>query len=107
MITYKLALLTALLGACGLASAADPGSDAARDQRMDETLVRYHDSRDAAPGPVARTEASAKSGMTRTGHAIKRSARKVGHAVRHGAHETSEAMHHVGRKIEGKDKNAQ
>src|SRR5487761_2424697 len=107
MKTYKLALLAALLGACGLASAADPGSDAAREQRMNETLARYHDRRDPSPGPAARTEESVKGGMSRTGHAIKRGARKVGHAVRHGARETGEAIHHVGRKIEGKDKNAQ
>ncbi len=107
MNTCKLTLLAALLGACGLASAADPGSDAAREQRMNETLARYHDSRDASPGPAARTEESVKGGLSRTGHAIQRGARKMGHAVRHGAHETGEAMHHVGRKIEGKDKNGQ
>ncbi|HEY8707207.1 MAG TPA: hypothetical protein VIM34_04340 [Burkholderiaceae bacterium] len=107
MKTYKLALLAALLGACGLASAAEPGSDAAREQRMNETLARYHDSRNPSPGPAARTEESVKTGMSRTGHAIKRGARKVGHAVRHGAHETGEAIHHVGQKMEGTGKTGQ
>lgn len=107
MNTCKLALLAALLGVCGLASAAEPGSDAARQQRMNETLDRYHDSRNPSAGPAARTEESVKAGMHRTGRAIKHGAHKVSHAVRHGVHETGEAIHHVGEKMEGKGKTGQ
>ena len=96
-----LVLISALVGACGIAVAQTP-SDAGRDQRMGEALDRYHDSRNANPGPAARTEESIKRGASKTGHAIKRGAHKVAHAVKHGAHETGEAMHKVGDKIKAK-----
>lgn len=103
----KLVLLSALLGASGIAFAAEVSSDAGRDQRMSEALDKYHDSRNANPGPAARTEESVKRGVSNTGHAIKHGAHKVAHAVKHGAHETGEAMHHVGEKMKGKDKTDQ
>jgi hypothetical protein len=102
----KLVLLCTLLGVSGLASAAEPQADTTREQRMSEALDKYHDSRNANPGPAARAEESIKRGASKTGHAIKRGAHKTADAVKHGAHKTGEAMHRVGEKIKGKDQPA-
>jgi hypothetical protein len=106
MNSIKLVLLGAVLGMSGFASAEVPQSDTTREQRMSEALDKYHDSRNANPGPAARTEESIKRGAHKTGHAINRGAHKAADAVKHGAHKTGEAMHRVGEKIEGKDKPA-
>lgn len=102
----KFSLLCAVLGASGLASAAEPLADSTREQRMSDALDRYHDSRNANPGPAARAEESVKRGMHKTGDAIKHGAHKAADGVKRGAHKTGEAMHRAGEKIEGKDKPA-
>jgi hypothetical protein len=107
MKNLQIALLAVLMGVSGLALAAEPSYDQSREQRMNDALDHYHDNRNPAPGPGARTEESVKGGATRTGHAIKRGAHNAGMAVRRGAHKTSEAIHHVGEKIEGKNKTDQ
>jgi len=109
MKSLRLTLLAMLLGASGIALAAEAQTDTTREQRMSEALDRYHDTRNANPGPAARTEESMKRGMGKTGHAIKRGAHKAADAVKRGAHKTGEAMHRAGEKIEGKtpDKTAQ
>ncbi|CAN5375605.1 hypothetical protein BH11PSE9_BH11PSE9_33480 [soil metagenome] len=107
MKTLKISLLAAMIGASSFAFAADMGSDAARDQRMSEALDRYHDSRNASPGPAARAEESMKRGAHRTGEAIKHGAHRTGEAIKHGAHKTGEAAHRMGEKMEGKPKTEQ
>jgi len=95
----KLTLLAAILGAtCATAAlAADPGSEAARRDRMDQA---YEDYRNQDPGPAARAESSIKRGAHRAGTAIKHGAEKVGHAVGKGVRKTGEAIGHGGEKLE-------
>ncbi|CAN5896103.1 hypothetical protein BH11PSE8_BH11PSE8_12270 [soil metagenome] len=113
MKTLKISLLAAMLGASSLALAAEMGSDAAREQRMTEALDRYHDSRDASPGPAARAEESMKRGAHRMhqdmkhgahrmGEGMKHGAHRTGEAMKHGAHKTGEAAHRMGEKMEHK-----
>jgi hypothetical protein len=73
---------------------------------MNEALDKYHDSRNAQPGPAARTEESIKRGAHKAGQAIKHGAKKVGHAVGTGIHKTGEAIHHTGEKLEDKTSDA-
>ena len=95
-------LAAALVSLSTWAVAADPGYDAAREQRMNEALENYRDSRNPSPGPAARAENSIKRGAHKTGDAIERGAKKVGHAVGTGLHKTGEAIHHAGDKVRGK-----
>ena len=105
MKAITLIIASTLVAASGLAAAAvDP--DAAREQRMNEALDKYHDSRNAQPGPAARTEESIKRGAHKAGQAIKHGANKVGHAVGTGMHKTGEAIHHTGEKLEDKTSDA-
>jgi hypothetical protein len=106
MKTIKVVLFCTALGLSGWASAAEPQTDTTREQRMSEALDKYHDSRNANPGPAARAEESVKRGMHKTGRAIKHGAHKTKDAVKHGAHKTGDAMHRMGEKMEGKDKPA-
>jgi hypothetical protein len=92
----------ALISASSLVVAAEISPDTTREQRMNEALDRYHDSRNAQPGPAARTEESIKRGAHRTGEAIEHGAKKVGHAVSRGVHKTGKAIHRTGEKIEDK-----
>lgn len=116
----KLTLLAACLGLASAASAiaADPGSEAARQERMDQALESYRstqpaesrdaqrghyhpeDARNPNPGPAARAEDSLKRGAHRAGMAVEHGARKVGHAVGKGVRKTGEAIHRGGEKLE-------
>ena len=95
----QLTLITALLiGASSTAAlAADPASEAARQERMDEAYANY---RNAQPGPAERTENSIKSGARRAGAAIKHGAQKAGHAVGKGVRKTGDAIRRGGEKLE-------
>jgi hypothetical protein len=95
-------MTAALVAASGLVAAAEMAPDAAREQRMNDALDRYHDSRNAQPGPAARSEESIKRGAHKTGEAIEHGARKVGHAIGTGVHKTGEAIHNAGEKLEDK-----
>ena len=100
MNTLKPTLIAAILGvaACGSAAlAADPGSEAARRERMDQA---YEDYRNQSPGPAARTENSIKRGAHRAGSAIKHGAQKAGHAIGKGVRKTGEAIGRGGEKLE-------
>lgn len=94
-----LTLIAALLvGASSTAAlAADPGSEAARQQRMEQA---YEDYRNPQPGPAARAESSMKRGAHRAGSAIKHGAQKVGHAVGKGVRKTGQAIRSGGEKLE-------
>lgn len=108
----KLAKLTAAAALIGLSTAAlaeDPGSDAARQERMDSALASYHnnagntaDSRNPQPGKFARAEAATKRGLHKAGTAVKHGAQKVGHAVNTGASKSAAALRHTGEKIQEK-----
>jgi hypothetical protein len=105
MNTIKLALAASLAALSLAAMAADPSSDAARQQRMDEALQNYHSSaHNSGEGPAARAEDSIKRGAHKAGAAIERGAKKTGHAIEKGVHKTGEAIHHAGEKIEGATK---
>lgn len=95
----RLILIAALLiGASSTAAlAADPGSEAARQQRMDQA---YDDYRNVQPGPAERTENAIKRGAHRAGSAIKHGAQKVGHAVGKGVRKTGQAIKRGGEKLE-------
>jgi len=95
----KLTLIAAILGiASGTAVlAAEPGSEAARRDRMDQA---YEDYRNPQPGPAARAENSIKRGAHRAGSAIKHGAQKAGHAVGKGVRKTGEAIGRGGEKLE-------
>ena len=93
-----IALIAALLGASSsVALAAEPGSEAARKERMDQA---YEDSRNPQPGPAARAESSIKRGASRTGSAIKSGAQKAGHAVGTGVRKTGEVIGRGGEKVQ-------
>jgi hypothetical protein len=96
----KLALIAALFGVASTAAlAADPASESARKERMDQA---YEDYRNPNPGPAARAENSIKRGAHRTGEAIESGAKKVGHAVGKGVRKTGEAIGRGGEKLEEK-----
>ncbi|MBC8057793.1 MAG: hypothetical protein H7Y61_14575 [Rhizobiales bacterium] len=94
----RIALIAALVGATStLAFAAEPGSEAARKERMDQA---YQDSRNAQPGPAARAESSIKRGAARTGSAVKTGAQKAGRAVGTGVRKTGEVIGRGGEKLQ-------
>jgi hypothetical protein len=96
----------------------NPGTDAARQQRMNEAYA------DHRAGPVARTEEATKhdarvasntvsedthraghaihNGVRETGHAIHRGVRATGHAIHNGVRATGHAIHHGVDKVTGK-----
>ena len=102
MKAITLVMTAALVAASGLVAAAEIAPGATREQRMNDALDRYHDSRNAQPGPAARTEESMKRGAHKTGEAIEHGAKKVGHAIGTGVHKTGEAIHNAGEKLEDK-----
>lgn len=99
---FKLTCVAALIAVSGVAMAADPASDAARQQRMDDALQTYRGGadRNPAPGPFARAEASTKRGLKKAGAAVERGAKKVGHAVGTGAEKTGDAIRRTGEKMQ-------
>jgi hypothetical protein len=100
--TILVAAATGLLFTSTLVAAADTTPTTTREDRMNEALDRYHDSRNANPGPAARAEESIKRGAHKTGQAVKRGAKKAGHAVGTGLDKTGQALHRAGDKIKGK-----
>ena len=106
MKTFKLVLLSALIGASGLASAAYDGS---RDDRMQSALDDYHNSSqykatqgDSSSRSSGGVGASIKHGAQKVGTSVKHGAEKVGHAVGTGLHKTGEAIDHAGQKLKSK-----
>lgn len=102
MKAITLVMTAALVAASGLVAAAEIAPGSTREQRMSDALDRYHDGRNAQPGPAARTEESMKRGAHKTGEAIEHGARKMGHAIGTGVHKTGEAFHNAGEKLEDK-----
>ena len=96
----------------------DPGTDAARQQRMSEAYAAHRE------GPAARAEENTKhdarvasntvsedthraghaihNGVRQTGHAIHRGVRATGHAIHNGVRATGHAIHHGVDKVTGK-----
>ena len=98
MNTIRLIASAVLLGLASLgASAAEPGTDGARRERMDKA---YEDSRNPNPGPAARAESSVKRGTHRAGAAVMRGAKATGSAVGKGVRKTGEAIGRGGKKLE-------
>ena len=94
----KTTLVALAVGCAATAAlAADPDSDQARQDRMDQA---YQDSRNVHPGPAARAESSMKRGVHRAGHAVKNGAEKVGHAIGTGMRKTGAAIDHGGEKMQ-------
>lgn len=107
----KFAVGATLVAISAVALAAEPSSDAARQQRMDAALQNYHDAHpdttarsSSTAGPAARAEESAKRGARKAGHAVAHGARKAGHAVAQGARKTGDAMRRTGEKMGGTSK---
>ena len=99
----KLVLFTLLVASSAAATAAEMGSTAEREQRMDDALQTYRSRANQEPskGPVARSEASVKRGVGKAGAAVKRTAHKVGDAVGNAAHKTGDAIRRTGEKMGG------
>jgi hypothetical protein len=90
------ALFTVIALSTGAAFAADPGSEASRQDRMDQALQNYRgspQSQASSEGPAARTEDAIKRGYHKTTAAVKRGAHKVEHAAKKGAHKVENAGH--------------
>jgi hypothetical protein len=109
MIRTKLTLLAALIGASSAVLAADPQTDAARQQRMDDALQNYRsgtpsaDSKSPATtkssaskssSSKSKSSASSSSGSTfqRAENSVKSGARKTGDAVERAGNATGEAV---------------
>lgn len=121
MTRVKLSLLAALIGASTAVLAADPQSDAARQQRMDDALQNYRGGTHAnstqptssAGGTFERAENSVKHGAHKTGAAIEHGTTKAGAAIDSGVDKTGnvvskgmnkgfDAIRHTGEAIQEK-----
>lgn len=100
----KLILAAALLGVSATAMAVD--TDAAREQRINESLENYRSSSAAAqnpsPGRFARAEESTKRGVKKAAASVKHGAQKAGNAVKTGAEKTGAAIRRGGEKMKEK-----
>lgn len=96
--------LGGLLPAAHAATNTDYQNTPPREQRMDDALQNYRGAaaKNPQPGPMARTEESAKRGAHRAGEAIKHGAERTGQAIGTGAEKAGNAIRRGGEKLKEK-----